>query len=141
MKLILSSLMFAVFALFLIGSSGESDTSDEDKEKVKNAKGISVSAKALGAELKANSVNFMTKYKDKVLLVSGTVEGFSTGMTDDDVIVKIKAGSYKVIRCAMDKDQKSAVSKKSKGDQITIKGICTGESFGDPKLKGGRIVN
>ena len=140
MKFILSSLMFAVFALFLIGS-GESDTSDEDKKKINDAPGIPVTAANLKKALKANEIKFMDTYKGKVLKVSGSVEGVDTGLTEDDVIVKISAGgTFDYVRCAMQKSQKSAASNLTKGDRITIKGKCTGESIGNPQISGGLIV-
>ena len=137
-KFFLSSLMFAVFALFLIGSGDE--TSDDEKDNIKNDKGISITAVDLRAEAEKNEVNYIKKYKGKVLVISGKVEEFDTGLSEDEVIIKLSAGAYTSVRCKMDASQEDAIAAISKGDRVKIKGMSDGVLMGDPQVKGGLLV-
>ena len=134
----ISLFFLSLFVIFAVGSSDDSETTEEAKEKLsKNA--VKVTAIDMLNQLKDNEVKFMKQYKDKTVEVTGTITGFDTGLSDDDVIVKV-GERYDYVRCTVVKDQADKAANYSKGQTITIKGICTGEVMGYPGMKSCIIV-
>ena len=139
-KSIISLFCLSVFLIFAIASS-ESDETTEEAESKLSENVIEVSASTLLEEIDANEVKFMNNYKDKTLEVTGSINNFDTGFDDESVIITLSGGeSWSSVRCALAKDQNKKAEEYSKGDLITIKGLCTGESLGDPQMKSCIIV-
>ena len=136
-KSALSLSFLSLFVAFAIGS-GEDETTKEANEKL-SKDAIEVSANDLLSQLESNSVKFMKNYKDETLEVTGKITGFDTGLSDNDVIIKIGSG-YDYVRCTIVKDQQDKAAEYSKGQSITIKGICNGEIMGSPMMKSCIIV-
>lgn len=89
-----------------------------------------------------NEVSADAQYKGKVLEVTGTVNGISNGVTDDDMIVRLSDGqqySFTDTSCYANPSEKDRVLSLKKGTTITIVGINDGATLGSPALKNCRI--
>ncbi|GEM_PF-2148178 len=101
-----------------------------------------IDAASLFAEYEANEVAADLKYKDKQLEVSGTITNFRTDLTGNPVIFfGISAGGYSGVEATFGKDKASNIATLSKGQKITIIGICAGKSVGDVRLQATSIVS
>ena len=140
LKSIFSAIFLAIFTVFAIGS-GEGDETTEDAEAKLASKGIEVTAYQLVKEINENEIKFMNNYKDKTLEVSGKIADFDTGLDDESVIIKLSGGGmFDGVRCTLAKDQNTKAENYAKGDEIIIKGLCTGESIGNPQMKSCIII-
>ncbi len=117
---------------------------------------IEVSAAKLYAEYEANEVAADLKYKDKILQVSGVVMdiGISQSIRPGTPVIflaeSLDAPFMEGVTIHLSADQKAKVATLSKGDTVTVVGVCEGvalvrgtEEFGlrGVRLKDGSIVD
>jgi hypothetical protein len=99
---------------------------------------ISISAADLVAAYDANEVNANYNYKDKILRVRGTVRNIGEGV--GGVYVTIGDTIFKTVHCSFQDSQKGAIANMSEGQEITVKGRCTGKMM-DPILNDCILTN
>lgn len=97
---------------------------------------IPVSASHLIAEYKANEVAADERYKGRLLAVSGTVDTIGKDILDSMYVTLSSGEQYSIttVQCFFDDSSKSQLSGLSKGQQVTIVGVCDGK-FGNVSLK------
>lgn len=117
-----------------------SDTKEKDKEKEvkKAAVTAKITAPNLLKEYKDNEVRADGKYKGKVLEVSGTVDGIGKDLMDT-MYVSLKGDVIFGIQCMFAKKHESKLASLKKGQEITLKGKCTGK-MGNVILRGCMLV-
>jgi hypothetical protein len=126
-------LTFLSFLLMIIGSSD--DNAAIENEISDQMPSIEVSARKLYSDYDANGVSADMKYKGKVLSVTGTVKKIDKDFMDK-IYVSLKGdGYYGDIRCYFAESHIQEAANLSKGQTITVKGICDGQSI-DVSLKG-----
>ena len=117
---------------------------EEEKKKEKElreGKAVTVTADQLYEEYDKNPLSADTKYKDKVLEVTGTVL-----RVDRDnfgrLAIELDATGDGLIRCEFARDAKDQLEKVKSKDRIVIRGRCTGTSGRDQvKLENCLLVN
>lgn len=85
----------------------------------------SVSAEAILGEFQTNETAANKKYLDKVVQVEGKIRGIDTA-DGVSVIVLGKDGAISSVRCNMDPAENKRVISLKKGQDLKLKGMCTG---------------
>lgn len=89
-----------------------------------------ITAVQLFNEYEANEVAADNKYKNKIVVVTGTIESIGKDIFDE-AYIRIKAGgSYNGILCSFSDEYLNAFNKISKGQKITITGKVSGFMMG-----------
>lgn len=97
---------------------------------VKNSSGIKISAQDLYKAFSTDSVTALKKYSTRIVNVRGTINNISTNV-EDKQIVTLKTGSEGAyINCVIEE----APSPINEGEEVNIKGICSGIGQGEPEL-------
>ena len=65
------------------------------------------------------------KYIGKIIDVTGTINEISSDEQGAPVLL-LARGDIGGVLCTLEKDQLDAINSKKLGDQITVKGVCTG---------------
>jgi hypothetical protein len=101
---------------------------------------VSVSSATLINEYEDNEVSADDRYKGKTLRVSGTVDNIAKDIMDSMYVTLKGDKEYGItsVQCYFADDQKSALSRLKKGQQVTIVGRCDGK-FGNVLLKDSRL--
>ena len=126
----------AISLFFVILAIGSTDT-QESVEKEISATGPSMGATAaeLMAAYEANEVAADEKYKDQVILVSGTIENIGKDIMDTMYISLKTESSVWSVQCMFAEDHKSQLVNAAKGQQVNVKGKCEGK-LGNVLLRG-----
>lgn len=66
------------------------------------------------------------KYIGKIIDVSGTIEEISTDEQGAAVVLLAGGGDFGGVLCTLEPSQTEKIKAKDFGDDITIKGVCTG---------------
>lgn len=93
-----------------------------------------VSARQLFADYDANEVAADDKYKDKVLVVSGTISDIGKDIVDT-MYVTLETDGFMNVQCMFADEHKSQLASASKGQSVNIKGKCEGK-MGNVLLRG-----
>lgn len=118
---------FVVFAAFLILALGSTDT-DTDTQKVRSqTPSYALSANQLYDEYNSNEVAADSKYKAKVVIVTGTIQSIGKDMMDNAYIVIGGDGFLAAVQCTFTKSEQSSVARLSKGQQVRVKGEVAGK--------------
>lgn len=89
-----------------------------------------VTAKALIDAYDANEIAADQKYKDKVIQVSGQVEDISEDIMGDPYITLcIGEYGFDCVQCYFADSEKGKLARLSKGQNVKVKGLCTGKPF------------
>lgn len=113
--------------VFVILAAGSIDT-DKDTQKVQSqAASYTVSANQLYSEYNANEVAADSKYKGKIIIVSGTIQDIGKDIMDNAYIVIGGKGFLDGVQCTFTKGEQSSVARLSKGQQVTVKGEVAGK--------------
>lgn len=116
---------FLSFVLMIIGSSD--DNAAIENEISDQMPAIEVSAKKLYSDYDANGVSADMKYKGKVLSVTGKVNNIDKDIMDE-IYVTLKGDEYYGdIQCFFSESHVQEAANLSKGQTITVKGICDGQ--------------
>ena len=111
-------------------SPQSSAPSSSSSSKPAEAPAISVSATQLFTEYQDNEVAADAKYKDKILLITGTVESFGKDLADAPYIGLASGNQFMPVRCVFSGTDKEAIAKIKKGDQVKVRGTCHGKLLG-----------
>ena len=131
-----SSLTVAAFVAVAIGSSSEKQV---ETEIANVPAAVTVSAKDLFEDYKANEIAADQKYKDKVLEVTGIVDSIAKDITDT-MYVALKADQYiGSIQCYFDDAHGGQLANLKKGMKVSVKGKCVGKMM-NVLLKGCVLV-
>jgi len=118
---------FVVLAAFLILAVGSTDT-DTDTQKVQSqAPSYTLSANQLYNEYNSNEVAADSKYKGKIVIVTGTIQDIGKDIMDDAYIVIGGGGFLDGVQCTFTKGEQSTVARLSKGQQVRVKGEVAGK--------------
>jgi hypothetical protein len=118
---------FAVLVAFVILALGSTDT-DTDTQKVQSqAPSYTLSANQLYSEYNSNEVAADSKYKGKVVIVTGTIQDIGKDIMDDAYIVIGGGGFLDGVQCTFTKGEQSSVARLSKGQQVRVKGEVSGK--------------
>lgn len=139
----------AVVILFLInvfGQAPEKSTQNSvtptkqeevkaNTEVVAEIKPIEISAANLEKEYKANEVAADTKYKGKIVKISGTVASVDKDILDNP-LVRIETNEmFNSVVCRFGKGQIDDLSKLIKGQKVTFIGEVSGMTIGSVYIK------
>lgn len=87
---------------------------------------VSVTASQMVADYEANEVGADSKYKNKVVSVSGTIEGIGKDVMDTPYVSLETGNAVRKVQCMFAESDQPALSALSKGVEITIIGKCNG---------------
>lgn len=92
---------------------------------------ISIYATDLYKQYDDNEIAADAKFKDKTVQVTGVIEDFGESWGSPYVTLKGEDGYYTLsyVYCYFSKDAKFQLANLSKGQTITVKGVCSGMSF------------
>lgn len=106
---------------------GSTDT-DTDTQKVQSqAPSYTLSANQLYNEYNSNEVAADSKYKGKVVIVTGTIQDIGKDFMDDAYIVIGGDGFLDGVQCTFTKGEQSSVARLSKGQSVRVKGEVAGK--------------
>ena len=125
----LSFMAVTFYLLIAVGSADETDVSTQEAS-------ITVTARQLHADYEANGVAAEGRYEGEVLLVTGEVKTIDKAAYSDDVYVVLSADWPGKIKCYFAKSNAGQASQLSKGEVITVKGMCDGKFGNEVELKG-----
>jgi hypothetical protein len=100
---------------------------------------FSLSSDQLLSEYDKDTASANKKYLDKVIQLKGQVSDMVTDQQGGVVIVLNDGKSMFGITCSISDNSKEAGKKYQKGQEITLKGICTGGSV-DPDFGGAAVT-
>ncbi|MDD2753011.1 MAG: hypothetical protein PHT44_00095 [Candidatus Portnoybacteria bacterium] len=140
----------AIVLLIIIGSSGSSKkngnqspaSGDQNQQPAQSQQeAIKISAVKLSEEYKANEVAADSKYKGKMLEISGIVDSIGKDILSVPYIA-LKSYEYAVIdkvQCMFSKNDESKLIDVAQGQQITLRGEVSGK-MGNVLVNGCQIV-
>ena len=99
---------------------------------VKDADSIETSAVSLYNIFFSDSAKANITYLNKVVKVSGTISGISVNQKHQEIILLKTAVSGASVNCTM--EENININTYKEGDNITLKGICSGYITGDADM-------
>jgi hypothetical protein len=126
----------ALGAVLVVGAVNAADERKKEKEEVANAvDAVDVTAQQLYDAYKANEVSADSRYRGKVLRVSGKVKSIAKDITDEPYLTLEVSGPFDHVRAKFDSERESVLGVLSRGQQVTLR--CRGDNIilGSPKLK------
>jgi hypothetical protein len=104
----------------------EEQRKKEEKE-LRDGKAITVTAQKLDKDYSDNAIGADSKYKGKLLEVTGTVERVDRDRFGKPWI-ELKTDSDAIMRCEFPKEAQADLGKVEAGKAVTIRGRCKGKS-------------
>lgn len=124
MKHVASLIVLIVFGILSFGSAD----SDTDTQQVQTqVPSYTITAGQLFQEYDANEVAADSKYKGKIVIVSGIILDIGKDITDDAYIVVGGSGMLDGVQCSFTESQQSSIAKLSKGQHVSVKGEVDGK--------------
>ncbi len=121
-------LVTAVLVGFLIILAvGSTDTEEETVAVKEQAASYTVSANAIYSEYESNEVAADSKYKGKVIIVTGVIQDIGKDILDKAYIVVGGQGFLDGVQCAFAESQNSVIAQLSKGKSVKVKGKVNGK--------------
>jgi tRNA_anti-like len=111
------------------GRKAEEKRQKEEKE-LREGRAVTVTAKELYDDYRTNALSADTKYKDKVVQVTGTVHRVEKD-NFRRVAVELETEGDAVIRCDFPRDAAAQVEKLKNEQKVTIRGRCKGRGKKD----------
>lgn len=122
-------LIVVIILVGIFGGSSDNTTNTNDSTTTSTTaqteEVMEVDYKVLYEEYMANPINADSKYKGKILKLTGTV-GTIDREIDQRTYITFDIDFLKDVRITFKKDQESKVAQLKKGQTVTIKGKCTG---------------
>ncbi|HEX3151539.1 MAG TPA: hypothetical protein VHR66_25910 [Gemmataceae bacterium] len=146
---IFGGIWLAVTAAFFQSAKNAADEYDakvtaaraKETAEVKDGPAVTVTATTLQKDYDANQLSADTKYKSKVLEVSGTVAKVAREKFDT-ITVELKTGSGgDTIECEFAKADETKLAALKPGDQVKIRGKCKGKYIGTVTLERCLLMN
>jgi tRNA A37 N6-isopentenylltransferase MiaA len=129
------SILFWILLIIVIAAVGSQNSNSKNESATTSATGTSqnqkveevleVDYKTLYQDYQDNPINADSKYKGKILKLTGTV-GTIDREIDQRTYITFDIEFLKNVRITFKKDQESKVAGLAKGQTVTIKGKCTG---------------
>lgn len=125
---VLSVAVMASFLFIAFGSNEEQQVEKKTETKIPaKASAIEIASSQLFADYEANAIAADEKYKNKVLLVTGKITAIDRDLLDDIYITLEGEESLGDVQCFFAEEHVKSALKLSKGQTITIKGLCDGK--------------
>ncbi|MCW3111519.1 MAG: hypothetical protein JWQ09_6025 [Segetibacter sp.] len=124
------NIFVSIFGLVIIAAIIGFYLFNKEGPDIKNANAAKIAATDLYATFSKDTVAAKQMYFEKILEVSGVVTQLTKNQQSQPIILLKTATDEASINCTM---EDTAVNLKA-GDQISIKGICTGIGQGDADL-------
>jgi len=121
----MKKIIFAIVLLALIGVGTGIYLFYKKPETVDDKKGIEVASMALAKEYAANEQAANIKYLNKVIEVTGKVSETETNQDGGLMVILDTGDPMAGVQCAM-REKGVTVAK---GQQVTIKGFCSGNGI------------
>ena len=102
----------------------------ERENKVETEPGIAVTTKEISKAYAENSGTADTKYKDQVVILSGTISSVDSDTVHLDPDYLDMTGKLNSIMCRFQDKNKGQLTGLKKGDTVKVKGYCTGTLIG-----------
>jgi hypothetical protein len=137
MILIFASLGFSALVVLLFALAWQLQSS----APARSVSDDSITAEKLIYDYNVNAIFADRTYRDKIIVVRGSVGKITRGMGNNNVLgdsVDLRdadADSEWVVRCEFPKDQESRVASLRPGDSIKVQGTCQGTFFSSVELK------
>lgn len=115
-----------------VGGTGKKDNNTKQtssQETQKQEEILEVDYKVLYQEYQDNAINADSKYRDKILKLTGAVDNINREIAGNPYIT-FKVGdknSFKDVRITFKKSEEEKVANLKKGQTVTIKGKCSGQ--------------
>jgi len=107
----------------------------EPSEVKSAAPTIQISAINLWQAYESNEVAADEQYKNKRLLITGTVTSIDKDFLDNIILVLKSPNQFMGTHATMEKSEKSEASRLKKGDAVTLACTCKGRIVGSPSLR------
>ncbi len=120
---LLSLFVLLVFILLAIGSYNMKEDIKKDQSQ---APSYILSAEQLFGDYESNEAAADSKYRGRVVVVSGTIQSSGIDLMNNTYIVIGGEGLLDGVQCSFIKDQKSSVSLLSRGQNVKVKGEVVG---------------
>lgn len=121
----IKKIILALLALGLIGAGVGTYMWFKPHQKVEDAKSIVVTAVAITKEYAANEKNADSLYLNKAIEVTGTVAELEKNQDGGMMLILGTDDPMMGVQCTMREKNTTA----SKGQQVTIKGFCSGNGI------------
>lgn len=119
------NILIALLLLILIGVGTGIYMWNKPHNKVENAKGIAITADALSKEYTSDEKAADTKYLNKAIEVSGTVSEIEKNQDGGTMAILQTSDPAAGIQCTMREKNVTL----TKGQNVTIKGFCSGNGL------------
>ena len=116
-------------------SADQKTTNDQNQYRMVSAEDvIQISIKTLNEEYQANKFKADSKYKDKLLLITGQINSIGEDMDNDPaVVLSDSASQLNTLVCKFDSKETPVLANLTVGQTITVAGYC-GEGMFGPSL-------
>ena len=118
-------LLLVVLVVIGIGASALYLFNKAPESVVDKAPDISVDANIILSEYEEDEASANTKYLDKIVEVTGTVKEVIE-KENEFIVLLGNEDSLGAVSCTLGIDQKSIAYGLKSGDNVTVKGVCTG---------------
>jgi hypothetical protein len=120
--------LLSLFVLLVFGlmATGSYDTKEETKKDQSQAPSYILTADQLFGDYESSEAAADSKYKGRVVVVSGTIQSTGIDLMNNAYIVIGGEGLLDGVQCSFIKDQKSSVALLSRGQQVKVKGEVVG---------------
>lgn len=103
---------------------------DKKEDTKKEKERVQISAIALHKEFEANGVATEEKYKDKILVVTGTIYSIDRDILDTPFVTLQSDNPYiTAVQCMFAEKEVSAISTLTKGETVIVEGELAGDLF------------
>ena len=116
-------------------SADQQTTTEQNKYHMVSAEDvIQISIKTLNEEYRANKFKADSKYKDKLLLITGKIDSIGEDMDNNPtVVLSDPTSQLKTLACKFGSEETPVLANLSVGQTITVAGYC-GEGLFGPSL-------
>lgn len=108
-------------------SQSSSQPEQAPQEQAPQEQAVEVTAKDLFEAYQGNEISADGKFKDKSVLVTGTIQDIGKDMMDDSYVNLETTNQFMPVRCVFEKSELSKLGQLAKGQTITVRGKCHGK--------------
>jgi hypothetical protein len=121
--------LFSLFALavFALLAAGSLDTDSDTKQVQSQSPSYTLSADQLYYDYNSNEVSADTKYKGKVVVVSGAIQSIGKDILGSAYIIVGGKGFLDGAQCTFTKAEEASVGRLAKGQRVSVKGEVGGK--------------
>lgn len=120
----------------VVATGTASETAASTPAKVQQLPpGLAVDAVKLHADYKANEVAADMRYKDKSLIVTGSLLSINKDITDDPYLALDSGNEFESVHASFDKDALNQLATLERGQVIVLHCVGRGLIIGSPMLK------